>query len=199
MRLTYYVSALRGYVMDSVKTIAEFLAFLGAALFFAFKLFTGFFIFNLSVALKCERKTNVTTGTDGLVITASLKKGDMSVLVRHDIRAKVSYETEARVIPFAGFFRASYHSDTSDGFERKVAVMDTISRSSPFLNLVPGEEASFSCVTEIPSTATVRVDLVVLGKRAFVGVGVGQWRSTAVILPGQSANQSLNPDAKGAG
>jgi hypothetical protein len=181
-----------GVSLDTIETITKILAFVGASLFFGFKVFSGFFLFNLSVALKCERKSKPTTEVDVMVVTATLKKGDMSALVLHDIRAKVSFDDKAQIIPFSGFLRSSYETDTSLGFERKVALMDRTSESSPFLNFVPGEESSFSCVTEVPRAAIVRVDLVVLGKRALIGRRVGQWRSTAIVPPGVSAIPSVN-------
>jgi len=183
--------------LAAIETTTKVLAFAGASLFFGFKVFSGFFLFNLSVALKCDRKPKPGTELDLLVITATLKKGDMSALALHDIRAKVSFDDKPQVIPFSGFLRASYETETDAtlGFERKIASIDRPSKSSPFLNFVPGDESSFSCVTEVPRAATVRVDLVVLGKRVFIGRRIGQWRSSAIVPPGESANPSVNRTA----
>jgi hypothetical protein len=170
--------------LTTIETITKILAFSGATLFFGFKLLSGFFLFNLSVAIKCERKPKLGANVDVLVVTAILKKGDMSALTLHDIRAKVSFDGTSTPVPFSELFRTSHTTDRSLGFERKVASMDHISKSSPFLNFVPGEESSFSCSTDVPHMAIVRVDLVVLGKRTFIGRRVGQWRSTAIVLPG---------------
>lgn len=175
--------------IDSIETVTKILAFTGAGLFFGFKAFSGFYIFNLSVALKCDRKPKPSTALDVLVINAVLKKGDMSAIVLHDIRAKVSYDDLPQMVEFSGFLRTDHETDTTLEFERNIALIDRQSKSSPFLNLVPGEESSFSSAIEVPRAATVRVDLVVLGKRMLIGKRVGQWRSSAIVPPGESANR----------
>ena len=99
--------------LDTIETITKILAFAGAALFFGFKALSGFFLFNLSVALKCERKAKPASDLDVLVVTATLRKGDMSALVLHDIQAKVSFDDKAQMIPFSEIFRSSYETDRS--------------------------------------------------------------------------------------
>jgi hypothetical protein len=99
----------------------------------------------------------------------------------------VTIDFQSTIIPFTDFFRSSYVTDTSLGFERKGALIDDLSASSNFLNLVPGEEVSFSCLVDVPREALVRVDLVVLGRRTFIGGRIGQWRSSEIVLPVEGA------------
>jgi hypothetical protein len=61
--------------MTAIEETTKVLAFLGASLFFAYKLLSGFLIFNLSVGLKWIRKHKVGSKEDALVLTAVLKKG----------------------------------------------------------------------------------------------------------------------------
>lgn len=159
------------------------LAFLGAALFFGLKLLSGFFIHNLSVSLKCERSAVNDSDNDILIVTAVLAKGDISAITLHDIQARISYRQHSKSIPFHGFLRCSYITEKLGSSSRKVARIEQLSKSSPFLNLGPGEEASFSCSIVVPAKETVIVELAVLGKRAYIGTGVGQWRSSVIALP----------------
>ena len=170
-------------MIDFIKDSVEFLAFLGATLFFGFKLLSGFFVHNLSVSLKCQRCLIPDSDNDVLVVTAELAKGDISALTLHDIQARVSYGDYSESISFHGFLRCSFTTQDVGSTSRKVAKIEHLSDSAPLLNLAPGEEACFSCSVEVPTNKTVTVELTVLGKRAYVGKGVGQWRSSTVIPP----------------
>jgi hypothetical protein len=168
---------------ESIKPTIEFLAFLGAALFFGFKILSGFFVYNLSVTLRCKREPVNTPGYDLLIITASLKKGDMSALTLHDIQARVSYGKKHIEVAFEGILRTSYRTDSVSAGRRKLVCWDKLAQSAPLVNLVPNEETSFSSYTRVPATETCLVELVVLGKRAYVGWKVGQWRATEIVPP----------------
>ncbi|GMR20959.1 MAG: hypothetical protein BMS9Abin36_1557 [Gammaproteobacteria bacterium] len=166
-----------------IKESIEFLAFLGAALFFGFKLLSGFFIHNLSVSLKYERSAVKNTDNDILIVTAELEKGDISAITLHDIQARISYNQHSVSIPFQGIHRCSYTTQNIGSACRKVAKIERQSQSSPLLNLSLGEKASFSCSLEVPAKEIVTVELVVLGKRAYIGTWVGQWRSSVIATP----------------
>lgn len=181
-----------------IRPATEFLAFLGAALFFGFKLFSGFFNCNLSVALKCDRRPSKTGTNDYLTITVSLKKGDMSALKLHDMQAQVSHNSTTQCIPFPGILRTSYRTErVGKSTCRKVATLEKVSQTAPLLNLVPGEETSFACGVEVPAGVTVRVEVVVLGKRSY-GWAVGQWRASAVVPPSDNHHPAPSLDGRGA-
>ena len=182
-----------------IKPATEFLAFLGAALFFGFKLFSGFFICNLSVSLKCDRRPSKSGTNDFLTITASLKKGDMSALKLHDMQAQVSHGSTTQCVPFHGILRTSYRTErTGKSTCRKVATLEKVSQTAPLLNLVPGEETSFACGVDVPAGVTVRVEVVVLGKRAYAGWKVGQWRASAVVPPSDDHYPAPSLNGRGA-
>ena len=166
-----------------IKESIEFLAFLGAALFFGFKLLSGFFIHNLSVSLKCDRSAVKDSDNDILIVTAELEKGDISAITLHDVQARISYSHHSESITFHGIHRCSHTTQHLGSPCRKVAKIEKQSQSSPLLNLSLGEKASFSCSIEVPAKETVTIELVVLGKRAFIGTGLGQWRSSVIETP----------------
>jgi hypothetical protein len=74
---------------ETVKNWAEAFAWVCAGAFFVYKAFSGYLISNLSLSLKCRRR-HLAPGTDYLVVTAGLKKGDRGAVSLHDIRAHVS-------------------------------------------------------------------------------------------------------------
>ena len=166
-----------------IKDTVEFLAYLGAALFFGFKLASGFFIHNLSVSLNLNRSPIKDSDNDTLIISALLEKGNISAITLHDIQVCISYGQVKKSIPFNGFLRCSYETKSVGSTYRAVANTDRLSTSSPLLNLVPGEKTSFSCSAEVPATESIVVELIVIGKRAYIGKSIGQWRSSAVSVP----------------
>ncbi len=143
---------------DSLKNIAEMLAFVGALLFFIWKVWTGYNIINLSINLDTRRARGNTTEHDWLVIKLTLTKGD---------RARLRLKAASLVI---------LDLEGAEITSRKVPVIPT---GKAVLRLSPGESTSFECCLEVPAGKPCEVQVEVRGHAQWHG----GWRATAISLP----------------
>jgi hypothetical protein len=60
--------------------------------------------------------------------------------------------------------------------------MDKTSKTKPYLHITPEEEATFSSVAIVPRDVVCTVEAAVIGAQVH-GKGMGQWRSSVVVLP----------------
>jgi hypothetical protein len=171
---------------ETAKNWAEAFAWLCAGGFFVYKAFSGYLISNLSLSLKCQRR-HTGRGTDYLVVTARLKKGDRGAVSLHDIRAHVSptVEGESDFQSLVGINRLSSR-DVGNGIWN---VLKTQSREAPLLNLPPEDETSFSQCFVVPSDLPCAVDVTVLGGWSWHRKTRYQWRASAISLP----NDEISP------
>ena len=165
--------------LELIELSLKIVALAGGVAYFAFKMTNGFYIFNLSVDLKAERQS-AAEGDDYLTIVVSLKKGDVSTLVLHDIQARLWPDSEdpatSRTLPFLGLRRPDYVRHGTIAF-------DLSWKGQGMLRLRPSEGTQFSVSTRVPRDKVCFAEVAVIGRRAFVGVMPGLWKATMHILP----------------
>jgi len=171
-------------VAETFKNWSEAFAWLCAGGFFLYKAFSGYLISNLSLSLICnrERSTQETYGTDYLVVTANLRKGERGAVTLHDVRARVSPtvhgEPDSKVL--AGIRRLTSNKTGLDVFQLGSAEAS----EKPLLNLPPGEETMFSGWFRVPSAEPCTIEVTVLGGWRWHRRGTRyQWRASVVSLP----------------
>lgn len=161
------------------ETILKIAALCGGLVYVVFKFTNGFYVYNLSLFIKCERQLLDTDCNDLLSITAELSKGDVSSVDLHDIQARVSYEfngeTKQIELSFNGIRVMQYgKSNTNYGI---------VWSEDRVLRLSPGEKTQFSTMARVPSGVPCFVEVAVVGKRSYVGRLGGRWKATASVLP----------------
>jgi hypothetical protein len=167
-------------LLEAAKTVLEAVAWLCAGGFFLYKAFTGYFIANMSVGLKCARQAIPGSDRDVLRIALQLTKGPSGTVSLHDARAKVSWAGETPVfLEFVGVDRRSFRTDETG---RKMLDWAKRSEGNPFTNLSPGEATQFVCHCVVPSGEVCTVDAAVLGKVVWSHY-TSQWRASEVAFP----------------
>lgn len=179
---------------DDVKNVLEAGAIMGAGAYFIYRAYSGFFIINLTLRAQCTRVPR-DEETDYLVVDVHLEKGDRGTLVIHDAQVRVVTEGgSSKVIPLPSVQRLSLRHGTvaptpGDSVPPPSRPHETVeirwrfrSVSTPFLQMTPGEQASFACYDVVPRREACTVDVVVLGKHATYDA-VGQWRAACVSPP----------------
>jgi len=85
-------------LVTALKDWGQVAAWIGAALFFGYKAFAGYFIIDLSLKLDCERTRMPNGGRDYLRATVTVKKGERGAIELHDLRAAIfDYHTGAKI------------------------------------------------------------------------------------------------------
>ena len=165
---------------EGVKAWAEAFGFAAAGGFFIYKMFSGYLIANLNLSVNCERKASSKADVDLLVVTALVKKGDRGAVTLHDAEARISTPApnEAALKKLSSITRLSFkRSDTKFEIEEKQ------SKTSPLLNLSPGEETMFSTVFEVISREPCTIEVTILGGWRWQAGTAYQWRASQVSLP----------------
>ncbi len=172
--------------IDTIKTVSEILAFLGAAGFFVYKLIAGYLMVNAGISAKIERSTATETD-DYLTVSAMVKKGSQGSLNVHDVKALFSWNGGSKEVEFVGFNRLSYKTEKGET-KRKRIVFGKTSKSRPFLRLTTDEEATFSGMAQVPRKEPCTIEVVVLGIRKG-GWRVGQWRASVISIPKEETKE----------
>src|SRR5271165_4210155 len=73
--------------LTRTKDAAQVLAWLGAAVFFGYRAYSGYFITDLDLKLECERKRQADTEPDLVSVCATVEKGERGAVALHDVRA----------------------------------------------------------------------------------------------------------------
>src|SRR5271157_2835241 len=104
---------------ENIKAIAESVAVTCTGLFFAWKLYSGYQVVNLSLSVECKR-TRRDSKTDYLVTNAILNKGERGSVEIHDAKARFTVSHQDPIIKsFDGFERSSYRTETiASGHQR---------------------------------------------------------------------------------
>lgn len=174
--------------LELAELILKVLALLGAVLYLFYKLTNGIYIFNLSVSLKCDRRSDLKGGDDYLYLTTGLKKGDVSTIELHDIQARVSSNVEGQKTEQIATFKGVRRTRP----QRSGHLLAVSWEAETPLRLGPGEETQFSTEIRVPVVAICFVELAVVGKRAYVGFIPAAWKATAIVPP-------VEPKASGEG
>jgi len=193
-------------VSGPVKNWGQMAAWIAAALFFGYKIFSGYFITNLTLKLDARRiQGGKQSSDDYLAITASLVGGNNGVIRIHDMQARVVHSKNSRFLPepdrsrpvseiaemtqprgkvgkLVGFERLS--TDESKSPSRRTVIWGP--PQAGLLNISTGDACQFAAWTEVPSGDPCTVEVIVVGGR-FFGVKNSQWRASCVSLPGDYA------------
>lgn len=159
--------------LDVIEQYLKVGGFIGAALFFVWKLFTGWLIVNLKLNAKLER-TRENESEDLLAISLTMEKGPTDSIWIERISARVRWQDQIRFI------------DLSEDIKRLKVSKGQIEWSSfdpsgRSIGLSPGELTTVSEFTRVPGGVPVKVEITVLGKRPFWPPGF-QWRASAVSI-----------------
>jgi hypothetical protein len=158
------------------RNFAETVALLFAALYFAYKLVTGYQVINLSVKLSYVREPSTTENKDYLAVLVTLLKGDRGSLRFYDAQVRVTCEGEheGRILALPDIQRLS--------FRNKKLAWDKMSTTVPFIWITPGDEVLFSCCCEVERSKPCLIEVAILGRKKF-HPKIGQWRASLVSLP----------------
>ena len=167
-------------VLD-IQPYVQLFAYLAAGIFFAYKLFAGYFMTNLSITLTTARQHS-TREQDHLVVSVELAKGDRGTVQLHDCQVKISWNDKAVIRPLIGADRRSKNIEHFDRSKRSVVNWDARSVTQPFLHLTAGETANFATYSAVPANAICEVEVAILAMKR-TGVRVCQWRASAISLP----------------
>lgn len=174
--------------LGDARHVAEIIALLSGAAFFAYKAISGYLITNVSIKLRCVRQHIPGATDDHLKVTITLEKGDRGTVQIHDVQARVCtaigklppiFETDFDSL---GVDRRSFKHKSFGNTERAVINWDRLSQTSPFLNLSPGEKTDFSFLAKVPSGIPCMIYCCVLGRRRG-SPRIAQWRASSVSLP----------------
>jgi len=163
---------------EVIKNYAEAAAVLGAGVYFLVKAFQGFEIIDASLTLKADRRT-AAGGNDYLAVTVTLKRGTKGGLRLHDAEITVNQGDAVQLL------KPDIRRLTFDEKSDPKNLVRLQSRTSPTLNLAPGEEASFAVLCQVKTNEPCIIDATVIGKK-FWSLVTGQWRSSVVSLPLQT-------------
>ena len=155
-------------------------AYLAAGGFFLYKLLTGYLMTNLSTSLSSSRQCDMESGTDHLVVTICLSKGERGSLNIHDAQVKVTWRDDEDAKSLIGIDRRSFETEAI--VPRKVANWEERSAKQPFLRLTAGESCQFAAYFEVPCGQVCEIEFALLGMKQS-GFRVGQWRASSVALP----------------
>ena len=168
--------------METYKNLAEIFALGAAGAFFIYKLFTGYFVSNLSISIECFRQSNMDGESDFLSVTATLDKGDRGSINLHDAQVRATWPNGELTESLIGLNRLSFKTNNVGNYKVKLVNWRTLSSKFPVLRLTPGEKSHFSCYIAIPTNVPCTVEVIVLGKKPKSWL-VGQWRASTTSLP----------------
>lgn len=178
--------------------LAEIFALLSAALFFGYKVFTGYFRINLSVAVVCHRQKLDGTNMDVLVITALLERGAEGSLRLHNAQVKITTSGRADCFDFPGIRRSAYSDETenNDDFGPGGGVRinwEENHSESPYICMTPKEKTELALFCEVTSGEVCRDEVAIAGRkvlsrynilrRALPSPRMAQWKASAISLP----------------
>jgi hypothetical protein len=174
---------LKGWA-DTVKNFAQVFAWLAAGLYFIVKFFAGFSLFDLSLEIACQRDpVPDSTLEDYLAISVTMKKGPNAALRLHDARIVLKF-TDSRkqppeqVLEFSPDINRLF-VDTSGP---RLVVSNRPEPALPY-TLSPGESTTLAVCAKVARDAACGVEVVVVGTPTL-NRSRGQWRASAISLPG---------------
>ena len=149
---------------------------LTAAVFFLWKLFTGWLIINLQVSIDLKRQS-YDGENDILAVQINLKKGSTDTLWIRDISLRVTPQWPAdkpTVITFAELTQLAIVNKKLD--------WEAACPEAKNITLSPDESVQFARAILVPRNRPALVEAAVFGDRTFWSKGF-QWRASAVALP----------------
>ena len=171
---------------------AQFTALLAAALFFVVKLLQGWFMVNVSLSGKTERRIRE-DGYDDLFVTVTVTKGPTGSVRIHDTGVRVICDDGSKIgapkpeeLKGAGRLMTTKTrvrtSPDKDWFRRTAARLappqhrldESWSIAKDLYRLPPGESTMWSCHLRVPTGQTCTVEVAVVGLLACREGGVHQ-------------------------
>jgi len=141
--------------LADARHLAEIMALLSAAVFFAYKAISGYLITKLTIKRRSMRQHIPGANHDHLKVTITLEKGDRGTVQIHDVQGRVCtangklplvFETD---LDSLGVDRRSFKHKSFGNTERALINWEKLSQTSPFLNLSPGEKTDFSFLAKV--------------------------------------------------
>jgi len=168
--------------LDYLKIIVEIIAYVCAAIFFLFKIFSGAFYVSLSLALNTDKRKKLNDKDDLLEIALTLTGDENAMLDIHKIEAKIAFGTVEEIFSFEGVEWL-----TLDSCENEVEIVRPwkISPKGKYRIGAKGV-TSFSTKSTIPKDAVCKIEVIVVGRRSNLTLGkqkFGQWRASQFSLP----------------
>lgn len=169
-----------------MKDLAQIAGFVGAALFFGYRFFSGYLFPNIGISVECERQRSCDGITDHLAANVTVTKGEQrtvrftrAVVRLYELPDGPRVEKELYVIYREEGEKAGQHSRP----ER--------------LNLAPGDQTELAGFFEkLDAQKVYRVEVIVLADRLSLKVMLNpvhwksgkrhrtcQWRAARICLP----------------
>jgi hypothetical protein len=178
--------------IETAKALAETIALIGAAGFFAYKIFAGYLYVSLAVFVRSERR-HLDEERDAIVVIIRLKKTGTGMIRLHDAQVLfLPVGGSSTALPLIGLQRRGQKAETigsrlSDWqgtvpIQRKIVDWDSSHESEARLQLAPGDETQFACHHVIPRAAVCAIELTILGQ-GRTWPNVGEWKASHVSLP----------------
>lgn len=184
--------------LTQAKDLGQIVAWFAAALFFLYKIISGYLIGSTSLRVSCVRgRVESKSETDYLSLVATVKRGSGSTLVLLHARARVTYAggqklPDLRVLPEGAVVPAVAETEVDLVGTRRLSSRRTATRTevrfgelsseSPHLNLAPGDEMQFAYLYEVDQSRPCVVEVAVLGK-SWGTWKRSQWRASDISLP----------------
>jgi hypothetical protein len=166
--------------LNDIKTVAEIIALISAAVFFIYKLVDGWGLVNLSIELKAERKPG--PESDLVSVLLKLVKGDRGSLELQTIELKCkSAAGPPDIVRITLNYPLKLRANTGLKDEETRVHWETIDEKRPLIHLPPGESTQYSQMFTVPRGAPCTVEAIVVGKRP-VSTRRGQWRASVDVL-----------------
>lgn len=171
---------------ETWKVWAEFLAYGAAAGYFGFKLWSGYFISDLSLSVTCKRQRNpAKQSLDVLSATVTMKAGGNGTIKILDCKGRVAgRECAPEPRSFGDFWRLD--SAVEDGREA-ILSFDHRDHEAPLLNLAPGDSTQMALIFDVPKDSPCIVEVAILGIRFRSHHSkrpqTMQWRASEASLP----------------
>jgi hypothetical protein len=182
-------------VTELIKPWVEIAAYLAALLFFTYKVYSGYFVVDMSIGLDCERKRSPgSENKDYLGIRVTLKKGERGGVELHDALVRVTSCIGNQVfgpLPLVTIARLNRTNPTQDaagstGVLRSRIDWTQIPKDSPRLNMPPGDESKLAAFVEVDTGVPYMVEVVILARKLLlrkIKTRFSQWRAAKVSLP----------------
>jgi hypothetical protein len=152
---------------EDYKNIAEAVALVMAALFFLFKLISGYLVSNLTLSLTAKRVKHPTEpGMALLAVDLTLTKGDRESALLKNVTITVT--------------------PVGEPAERKPLASPSIEGLKRMIRLAAGEGTQFSEVWNIPIDSVCHIEAAVDARVGFMPSVVpleAHWKASAVSLP----------------
>jgi hypothetical protein len=189
-------------VGEILKTVGEFIGWISAAIFFLYKVGSGYLISGLSLKLQCRR---IRIASEPYVaVTAIAKKGNIGTTQLHDAMIVIRDWSTGTMIGSPTRFHNIKRWGCVD-IRADTLLINPVKHSidAPFLNLAPGDEMQFAGLAKLPDDGVYLVEAIFMGKRIVAWTRllpgflkglkeyiqrrqnffVGQWRGVCVLPP----------------